>query len=272
MAEKTGIGWTWNTFNPWWGCVEVSPACDHCYAREWAARPGSITSREGLIVWGKDAPRRPASENYWQDPARWNRRAQRTGIRERVFCASMADIGEERSDDVGRQLDAWRDRLWSVIESTPYLDWQLLTKRPRLYTSMSPRSILALPNVWPGVTCENADYGWRLDQLTEVECTGPRWVSYEPALGPLPWERWLTPTPRLGWVIIGGESGKDDERRTLDLAWLRDAVAACRAARIPVYVKQDTARRAGQQGRIPDELWIHEWPSSHSASSMALIQ
>lgn len=260
MSEKSGIGWTHNTFNPWWGCVEVSPACDQCYAREWSARPGSAASRQGLVVWGQNASRLFFGKHHWNDPIRWNRRAQRTGVRERVFCASMCDIGEERNDDVGRRLDAERERLWCVIASTPYLDWQLLTKRPRLYRAMTPRSILALPNVWPGVTCESAAYGWRIDQLVNIDCAGPRWVSYEPALSPLPWERWLAPSPRLRWVIVGGESGRDDLRRTFDLTWLRDTVATCRAAGVPIFVKQDTHRRSGQKGRIPDELWIQQFP------------
>jgi len=265
MGEKSAIGSTDNTFNPWWGCVEVSPACDNCYAREWSARPGSAASRRSLVVWGKDAPRLFFGDPHWEDPFRWNRRAGRTGVRERVFCASMCDIGEERSDDVGRELDVARERLWSVIASTPWLDWQLLTKRPRLYRAIIPRTILTLPNVWPGVTCESADYGWRVDELTEIECAGPKWISYEPALSPLPWGRWFAPTPRLGWIVIGGESGRDEVRRAFDVAWLRDTVATCRAAAVPIFVKQDAHRRAGQQGCIPDELWIHEFPGAHGA-------
>lgn len=38
MAERTGITWTDATLNWWWGCTEVTSACDNCYAREWAAR------------------------------------------------------------------------------------------------------------------------------------------------------------------------------------------------------------------------------------------
>lgn len=51
MGETTGIAWCHHTFNPWWGCVEVSPACDHCYARTEAIRFGHR-------VWGKVTTRR----------------------------------------------------------------------------------------------------------------------------------------------------------------------------------------------------------------------
>ncbi len=66
---------------------------------------------------------------------------------------------------------------------------------------MLPPELLALPNVWPGVTVEHADYAWRLDQLVAVPAAGPRWVSYEPALGPVDFAPWL---PAVSWIIVGG--------------------------------------------------------------------
>lgn len=118
MAKDSGIEWTHHTFNPWWGCVRLSPACAHCYAETWARRVG-------MDLWGGDAPRRFFSENHWREPLRWNSEAQRLGVRARVFCASMADVFEPRTD-----LDPWRERLWGLIEKTSHLDWLLLTKQP----------------------------------------------------------------------------------------------------------------------------------------------
>jgi len=245
MGERTAIAWCHHTFNPWWGCVEVSPACDHCYAREYAARmsPG---------LWGKDAPRRFFGDPHWDEPFRWNRRAEKLGERRRVFCASMADVLEDRADAVGRELGRARQRLWFTIANTPWLDWLLLTKRPQNYHRLVPVEILQLANVWPGTTVESTEYAWRAGYLEVLACAGPRWVSYEPMLGP------LTPLPAIRWYIVGGESG--ESVRPLKIAWLRTFVTYCRAGGIPVFVKQDSARRAGQQGRIPDELWIQEFP------------
>jgi protein gp37 len=120
--ENSEISWTHNTFNPWWGCVKVSPACDHCYAERLANR--KMHGPEDL--WGKDAFRRAASEHQWEQPHRWNRSAARQGIPFRVFCGSMCDVIERRAD-----LNPLRERLYGLIEETPNLDWLLLTKRPQ---------------------------------------------------------------------------------------------------------------------------------------------
>ena len=120
MAENSKIEWTEHTFNPWWGCTKVSPACDNCYAEAWAKRTGHS-------VWGAKADRRLLSDSHWKNPIRWNEISRETGIRARVFCASMADVFEWKTG-----LSSLRDRLWSLIEQTPDLDWLLLTKRPHL--------------------------------------------------------------------------------------------------------------------------------------------
>ena len=91
MAETTAIEWTDATINFWHGCTKVGPPCDHCYAETWAKRTGNS-------VWGADAPRRFFGDKHWNEPRKWNARAQREGRTHRVFCASMADVFEDRRD------------------------------------------------------------------------------------------------------------------------------------------------------------------------------
>jgi len=83
-----------------------------------------------------------------------------------------------------------------------------------------------------------------------------RWVSYEPMLATVDWRPWFA--HGLNWLVVGGESGPD--YRSMDLAWLADTVAQCRDAGVPLFVKQDSARRPGTQGRIPEDLWVREYP------------
>lgn len=66
MAMNSSIEWTDHTFNPWWGCTEVSPGCDHCYARKVAAR-----FAPGQVLWGVDAGRRTFGERHWSAPVGW---------------------------------------------------------------------------------------------------------------------------------------------------------------------------------------------------------
>ena len=131
MGDATKIEWTHHTFNPWIGCTKVSPGCKHCYAEALTRRSPALVHGQsgaavvGLPVWGDAAPRRVTSAANWRQPLRWNAAAKKAGERRRVFCASLADVFEEREG-----LESARARLWALIEQTPHLDWLLLTKRP----------------------------------------------------------------------------------------------------------------------------------------------
>src|SRR5262245_52074261 len=154
MGKDSGIEWTHHTFNPWWGCMKVSPGCEHCYAE-------TFSIRVGKKVWGPKADRRFFGDAHWAEPLKWNAVAARAGERHRVFCASMADVFEDR-----RELDGHRARLWRLIAATPHLDWLLLTKRPENLARMLPwyshwENRVAFepdepwPNVWLGTTVED---------------------------------------------------------------------------------------------------------------------
>lgn len=160
MGKTTGIEWCDATFNPWWGRAKVSPACKSCYAEAFAKRVGQK-------VWGETSDRRFFGEGHWTEPERWSRDAQKAGIRRRVFCASMADVFEDRRD-----LDEHRERLWNLIERTPWLDWLLLTKRPENH-GMVPLAWQTgsrhPANVWLGCTAENQEYvDSRTSHLLEI--------------------------------------------------------------------------------------------------------
>src|SRR6478672_13897193 len=105
--ENSKIEWTDHTFNPWIGCQHVSPGCDHCYAemqnafRKWNGG-----------TWGPHAPRKRTSEANWKLPYRWARQAAELGIRRRVFCASLADVFDNKAP-VGARYD-----LFKMIHNT----------------------------------------------------------------------------------------------------------------------------------------------------------
>lgn len=260
MGKNTKIEWTQGsdgtpgmTFNPWWGCQRVSPGCESCYAE-------TLANRYGHAVWGpaKTTERRGMSESYWRQPIRWQATATKTGQRARVFCASMADVFEDHP-----QVAEWRMRLFNLIDSTPMLDWLLLTKRPENVMPMMADWLegTAFPsNIWLGTSVEDqrrADE--RILHLLRVPAR-VRFLSCEPLLGPVDISRWLLAgfpkhIDRYGrahgaplnihWLIVGGESGHG--ARPMELAWARALVEQCRAAGVAPFVKQ------------LGSVWAREW-------------
>ena len=234
MGARSKIEWTDSTFNPWVGCTKVArargapSACDFCYAEKWA-------KRSGQVEWG-DHPRRRTTEAYWQNALRWNSRARsfqaEHGRRQRVFCASLADVFDNQVDP------AWRADLFDLIRACDQLDWQLLTKRPQNIRKMLPADWNdGYPNVWLGTTAEDARaYRQRVPHLLKLPAA-IHFVSYEPALGP------LGPLGIDGhspdWVIIGGESGvRSNVIRLTNPKWVRDAIAECQRVGAAPFLKQ----------------------------------
>ncbi len=154
MAKNSSIEWTHHTFNPWWGCQKVSPACKHCYAEFFSHRIGH--GGKLPLIWGAGSSRRFFGDAHWAEPLRWNREAAKARTRARVFCASMADVFEVRAD-----LVEPRKRLFQLIEQTSNLDWLLLTKRPETAADLAATcgwSSAWPTNVWAGCTVENQRY------------------------------------------------------------------------------------------------------------------
>lgn len=261
MSTNTRIEWCDHTFNPWEGCQKVSPGCDHCYAEARNARFGGGTATN----WGPGAPRRRTSAANWSLPKRWNAQADafmaQHGRRQRVFCASLADVFDNAVDP------QWRADLFGLIQQTPNLDWLLLTKRIGNARGMlaeqahgsdpalSRLDMMPLPNVWIGATIVNqAEADRDIPKLLEVPAR-VRFLSMEPLLGAVDIKPWLQqkffhggralngrammrshPTERLDWVIVGGESGPG--ARPMHPDWARSLRDQCEAAGVPFLFKQ----------------------------------
>lgn len=238
MGRDSRIEWTDHTFNPWWGCTKVSSACDNCYAEVWARRLG-------FDIWSHGKPRRFLSENYWQQPKKWNQAALESNRRARVFCASMADVFEW-----GKALSTWRAKLWQVIEETPNLDWLLLTKRPHLVRRLAPWGDHWPRNVWLGTTAEDQrTLEKRLPHLL-VNPSRIRFLSCEPLLEAMDLRPKLA-SDSVQWVIAGGESGAN--ARPCDPQWVRDIRDSCLEFNVPFHFKQwgDWAPLSEVSGAVP---------------------
>jgi protein gp37 len=243
VGENSKIEWCDATFNPWYGCTKVSPACDHCYAESWAKRSGLLDD------WGKD--RRRSSPANWRKPLKWNAEAERDGVRRRVFCASLADVFDNQVPG------EWRSDLWQLIYQTPWLDWLLLTKRPQNIDKMLPKldamRDLLLSHVWLGTTAENQEeLARRRGHLLSVPAA-VHFLSCEPLLERI----WLpakdTYWYSLDWVICGGESGA--HARTMDPGWARSLRDQCAEDDIAFFMKQMSRKTP-----IPDDLMVRQFP------------
>jgi protein gp37 len=258
MGVTTAIAWTDSTFQPWLGCLRVSPACDHCYAAALAKRTGR-RDRAGLDLWDPHADRVRTSPDYWTRPHRWNREALAAGERRRVFCASMADIFDNRAPQ------AWREDLWALIRTTPALDWQILTKRPQNAAKMLPSDWgNGWPNVWLGTTTENQlEAARRIPELLALPAK-VHFLSVEPMLKAVELGPWLD---GLQWIIVGGESGAG--ARPMWPSWVRQLRDQVQAAGVALFFKQVGSNRAlwpGVTGKgedpaeWPEDLRIREFP------------
>ena len=213
MGENTKIEWAHHTFNPWRGCTKVSPGCANCYAATFSKRNPKI-----LGVWGNDGTRVIAAPQNWLQVLNWNDRLNGTGQRERVFCASLADVFEDWAGPMlshqghheievsVSQSGEWKHRdktmsdvrrkLFEVIDRTPNLDWLLVTKRPenirkfwvsRIETQSDLNEIEYRPNVWLLTSVENQEQAdKRIPELLKCRDLSPvLGLSCEPLLGPV---------------------------------------------------------------------------------------
>lgn len=292
MGDSTSIQWTDHTFNPWVGCTKVSPGCTNCYAE-------ALDKRWGNARWGAGKPRTRTSEANWKAPLRWDRAAKRDGRRARVFCASLADVFDaEVPPD-------WRRDLFALIEKTPNLDWQLLTKRPEHFAEMAMPDGW-LPNVWLGVTVEDQVAAEKRVPLLVQQEAAVLFLSCEPLLAPVDLQaiRMGDPSPldcegapfldalrgatwwpdgdhsantnRVGWVIVGGESGPT--ARAFDITWARALRDQCLSQAVPCFIKQLGAkpldcspdrqrpaihtsdRKGGDWDEWPSDLRVRKFP------------
>lgn len=181
MAANSKIEWCDHTVNFWIGCTKVSPACDHCYAeRDWA-----MTGRHQRVEWGPHGARSPT-----KDPLAQVRKiaagAARRGHRERIFINSLSDWADNHKSIAPE----WRAQIFEAARLYPGLDFLLLTKRPQNIASFLPADWGAgYTNVWLGTTVENQEEADRRIPHLLATPAAVRFVSAEPLLSRVDFER-----------------------------------------------------------------------------------
>jgi protein gp37 len=236
MSATSTIEWTDATWNPVTGCTEISPGCDHCYARTFSER-------------FRDVPGHPYEQGFdlklWPGrlelPLGWRRP-------KRVFVNSMSDLFHE---EVPAEFI---HRVFRVMEQADWHIFQVLTKRPRRMAEMAPD--LPWPaHIWAGTSVELDRYTWRANHCLRRVPSAVRFISAEPLLGPLP----SLQLDHLHWVITGGESGP--RHRPCHPDWVRDLRDRCQAADVAFFLKQWGGRTPKAGGRELDGRTWDEMPA-----------
>jgi protein gp37 len=234
MSLKSAIEWTDATWNPVTGCTQVSPGCDHCYAKTFAERFRGVRGHPyeqgfDLRLW----PDRLELPLKWRTPRR-------------IFVNSMSDLFHRDVPD---------EFIFRVFETMARANWhifQVLTKRSRRLTRLGPQLPWA-PHIWAGVSVESEKFLWRIDHIREVPAD-VRFISAEPLLGPLSG----LSLERIHWVITGGESGPGC--RPCDPDWVKGIQRICSAAGVAFFHKQWGGRTPKSGGRLLDGRTWDEMP------------
>jgi protein gp37 len=246
MAKNSKIEWTDHTFNPWIGCQKVSAGCRFCYAeRDMTRKP------RWANCWGPPETSERLKTKTWNNPIEWNKETEKTRVRPKVFCASLADVFEPNP-----VVAKWRLELFELIAKTPNLDWLILTKRPKTMAIFFESNNVP-DNVWLGVTTENQrTANTRIPILLQIPAT-VYWISAEPLLELIDFGIWLN---RINWIIIGSESGP--QRRPIQLEKAQNIVNQCQNASVSVFVKQlpIDGKVSKNLAEWPKQLRVREFP------------
>ena len=266
MTANSKIEWTDHTFNPWIGCQKVGPGCNHCYAEAQNARFGGDN-------WGPHAPRRRTSPKNWLEPLKWDKAAAAAGKPAFVFCASMADVFDNQADEATR-AELWAlmqdtpHLVWIIVTKRGANVASMIPDH--WYKGEWPANIWLLYSICtqneadrmvPLLLDQKAKYnipvvGLSMEPMLEAVDITPYLYIYtkdddavlmteEKPGDPLPELPYHHPattdksditTPRLDWIIVGGESGRD--ARPMHPDWTRSLRDQCQDADAPFFFKQ----------------------------------
>lgn len=245
------IAWAEENWDPLVGCTRKSQACRHCYAEALTAENSAegqwghgFASAEGWSGKIELRPDRLTLPLGWAEPRR-------------IIVNALSDLFHESLET------AVIDKIFAVMALAPQHIYLVLTKRPktlqpyiadpatpgRIAKAMAEIAsngagsdiIWPLPNVWLGVTAENQKEADRRIPLLLETPAAKRFIAAEPLLEKLDLKpgAWLKPpgsSPRIDWVVAGGEVGAEGNACQPD--WARALRDQCQTAATPFFWSQ----------------------------------
>lgn len=230
MALKSSIEWTESTWNPVTGYNKISPGCKNCYAERMAKRlkaMGSENYENGFKL--------KTHEHVVALPLQWRKPQV-------IFVNSMSDLFHKNVP---------LSFILNVFETMNKAHWhifQVLTKRSDRLLELN-KYLPWSKNIWMGVSVENQDYTFRIDDLKKTDAQ-TKFLSIEPLLGPIK----NLSLKNIDWVIVGGESGP--KARPMSEEWVVDIKEKCIKQSVPFFFKQWGGVQKKKNGReLEGKTW-----------------
>ncbi|MCX6148937.1 MAG: phage Gp37/Gp68 family protein [Ignavibacteriales bacterium] len=240
MAQKSSIEWTESTWNPITGCNKISSGCKFCYAERMAKRlkaMGSPNYEKGFKL--------TLQEQVLELPLSWKKP-------QTIFVNSMSDLFHKNVPVEFIQ------KMFDVMNKAYWHRFQILTKRSDRLWELNKKLTWA-ENIWMGVSVENQDYTFRIDDLRKTEAQ-TKFLSIEPLIGPIT----KLNLKNIDWVIVGGESGPS--ARPMEEEWVVTIKDKCNRANVPFFFKQWGGVNKKKNGRLLEGRTWDEMPGIKKAA------
>lgn len=219
QQKNESIEWAQWSWNPVTGCKHD---CPYCYARDIAL--SERMQQASLYPNGFDPTFRSLSLNGPKNTKVPKEAAADTRYRN-VFTCSMADL-------FGRWVPIeWINAVMMAARGNPQWNFLFLTKFPQRLAEIE------IPdNAWMGTTVDMQARVKNAERAFENVSGGVRWLSVEPMIEPLKFER----LDLFDWVVIGGASSSTKTPAWRPpFEWVYDLVMQARDAGCKVYMKSN---------------------------------
>jgi protein gp37 len=227
---KSKIEWTESSWNPVTGCTKISPGCKNCYAERMAKRlklMGQLNYVNGFEV--------ALHDNALNIPLKMKKPQM-------IFVNSMSDLFH------GDVPFEFIQKVFEIMKQAHWHKFQVLTKRSGRLLELNDHLDWS-ENVWMGVSVENNDFTYRIENLKKVNAS-VKFISFEPLIGPV----MKMDFSGIDWVIVGGESGYG--ARSIDKDWVKSIRDNCVEQKIPFFFKQWGGVNKKKTGRLLEgEIW-----------------
>jgi protein gp37 len=259
MGKLTSIEWCDSTVNPTGfqccGCELWRPkqGVKQCYAGRFAERVAGVGAFDKPVML---KPGRMAEAARWSD-LRGTKRKHKpwlNGSPRVIFIGDMADVLQPRVSNEYLRNEVINN---VVSELGRRHIWMLLTKQSSrlvdFYYWLRSKGYPWPSNLWPGVSVTDQLHTYRIPDLLRIE-SQHRFISYEPAWGPVDFSPWTSPSEMISMIIVGGQSGPGAKLHPFNVQWAIDTVETCDLVNVHCFVKQLGSHC------VTDNANLQDWP------------